>query len=578
MVESNNNNNDVPPTPDIQQQHDHDVDHDERKYHNQNSIESIELDILSSSPNKNNDHECNDEEYQDDLDIGADEIESTTYYHPDGKKKSSSRYCQLIKPSDKESETDQTVLIPNENKGFSIKKLFSFLGPAVFVSIGYMDPGNWATDLEGGSRFGYQLVWVLLMSNIMAMLLQILSFKIALVTKKDLAQMCGSEFPKAIKYVLWVIIEIAITSTDLAEVIGTAVALQILFGIPLIAGVLITALDTLLFLLIQRWGIRKLEFIVLGLLTIIAFCFIVELFMSKPNAKDVFKGFIPTLSKDSIMPAIGIIGATIMPHNLFLHSGVVKSRKIGKDNASVRQAFKYNIIDTVVALNTAFFVNASIIILAGAVFYENGVEVSDLSDAYKLLENIMNSKVASIMFGVGLLCAGQASTITGTMAGQIVMEGFIQIKLPPWVRRLVTRLLAIIPAVIVILAMGPSQVYNLLIISQVILSIALPFAIVPLIKFTSDREIMGEFVNRIWITVAAIIIALILIGLNMMAIVQLIQELIETGLVAAILTYIFIVPLVVAFVLLLVWVIFYKQTPTIIKFIKCRVLGGVGTY
>eukprot|EP01133_Synstelium_polycarpum_P013440 gene13440-15839_t len=274
----------------------------------------------------------------------------------------------------------------------------------------------------------------------------------------------------------------------MAEVIGTAIGLQILFGVPLIAGVVITAADTLIFIAIQRWGIRKLELLILLLLSIITMCFVVELFLSDPVAKDVFKGFIPTLSSQSVVVATGIIGATVMPHNLFLHSSVVKSRNVGKDTASIGQAIKYNIVDTLIALNGAFFVNAAILILAASVFYTQGIEVTELSQAYALLQNLLNSRASSVLFGVGLLCAGQSSTITGTMAGQIVMEGFIEIKMSPWMRRLVTRLIAIVPPAIVIMIVGDSATYDLLILSQVLLSIALPFAVIPLIQITSDSN------------------------------------------------------------------------------------------
>eukprot|EP01132_Coremiostelium_polycephalum_P005827 gene5827-7251_t len=397
-----------------------------------------------------------------------------------------------------QDEENLKIEIPKE-KGFSFKKLKSFLGPALFVSVGYLDPGNWATDLEGGSKFGYSLIWVLLLSNIMALFLQYLSFRIALVTQKDLAQVCGIQYSnKVIRVLLWLVCEIAIASTDMAEVIGTAIGLNILFHIPLLAGVVITALDTLLFLLIQRWGIRKLEIIILVILIGIAGCLLVELFLSKPNGGEVMKGFIPTLTSESILVANGIIGATVMPHNLFLHSGVVKSRKISKDDPSaIRQASKYNLFDTLLALNFAFFVNVSILILSGTEFWKNGLEVDDLTSAHQLLGSLLGSKVAPILFGIGLLLAGQSSTITGTMAGQIVMEGFLDLKMRPWIRRLMTRLMAILPATIVILIFGSESTFDLLILSQVILSIALPFAIIPLIQFTSDRSIMGQFKNPI---------------------------------------------------------------------------------
>ncbi|EGC37481.1 hypothetical protein DICPUDRAFT_6368, partial [Dictyostelium purpureum] len=434
--------------------------------------------------------------------------------------------------------TDYTVLIQNENqKGFSFKKLKSFLGPALFISVGYMDPGNWATDIEGGSRFGYQLMWVLLFSNIMALFLQTLVIKLALVTRNDLAQMCRQEFGTFINYVLWIISELAIVATDLAEVIGTAIGLNILFGLPLIAGVAITSLDTLLFLAIQRWGIRKLEFLILFLLTSITLCFVIELFLSKPIASEVFKGFIPTLNSDSVMVATGIVGATTMPHNLFLHGSVVKSRKIKHDSkSSIKQAYKYNVIDTVLALNCAFFVNISILMLAASVFWKRGIEVTELNDAYKMLEQLMDGKLAAILFGLALFLSGNSSTITGTMAGQVVMEGFVKLTIRPWIRRIITRLMAIIPAIVVILVFGDKATYTLLILSQVILSIGLPFAVVPLVIFTSRRDIMGDFKNHIAIIIINTIIALFIIGLNLATLFQWIEEFLHRSTVSFALT------------------------------------------
>ncbi|EGG24628.1 natural resistance-associated macrophage protein [Cavenderia fasciculata] len=458
-----------------------------------------------------------------------------------------------------EGDTENTVDIPHE-EGFSFKKLKAYLGPCFFVSVGYMDPGNWATDLEGGSRFGFALIWVLLLSNIMALFLQTLSFRVAIVTKKDLAQLCKEEFThKPMRILMWIIFEITIAATDMAEVIGTAIGLQILFGIPLIAGVVMTSVDTLLFLAIQRWGIRKLELIIILMLAVITSCFVVELVYAKPDAKDVFAGFIPSLTTESVVVASGIIGATVMPHNLFLHSGVVKSRKVGNERSRVYQALKYNLLDTILALNGAFFVNVSILILSASIFYKNNYVVTDLKEAYNLLGDLMDSKTSSILFGIGLLCAGQSSTITGTMTGQIIMEGFLDLKIAPWLRRLSTRLLAIIPAAIIIIVSGDQATYQLLIFSQVILSIALPFAVIPLIQFTSSESIMSPFYkNPLWVTIITILIAMFIVAINAMTVVLLIHRFLFAGLASKILTCIFLIPLVFCMAILLIWMIIRK--------------------
>ena len=410
------------------------------------------------------------------------------------------------------SEVHRSVRIP-ENSGF-LRRMFAFAGPAYLVSVGYMDPGNWATDLEGGARFGYQLIWVLLMSNLMAVLLQTLSARLGIVSGRDLAQACRENYPKPIAFVLWILCEIAIAACDLAEVLGTAIGLNLLFKVPILYGVIITGFDTLLFLVIQNFGIRKMEAFILMLVVTIGACFGIEVFLSEPVWGDVAKGFVPRLSSESLYVAIGILGATVMPHNLYLHSALVQTRIVGQTPEGKRIACKYNFIDTAVALNAAFFVNAAILIVAAAVFYKNGVIVTEIQQAHELLTPLLGTTIASTVFAIALLSAGQSSTLTGTLAGQIVMEGFLQFKVRPVLRRLITRSIAIIPAVLVIAIKGDEGSYGLLILSQVILSLQLPFAVIPLIQFTSEKSRMGEFANAAWVKVLAWVSAAIIVGLN----------------------------------------------------------------
>ncbi len=410
------------------------------------------------------------------------------------------------------SEVHRSVDIP-KNVGL-FKRLFAFAGPAYLVSVGYMDPGNWATDLEGGARFGYQLLWVLVMSNAMAVLLQTLSARMGIVAGRDLAQACREYYPKYVSYVLWVLCEIAIAACDLAEVLGTAIGLNLLFDIPLLYGVIITGFDTLLFLVIQQFGIRKMEAFILMLVSTIGVCFGIELFFAQPAIGEIATGLIPQLSSESLYVAIGILGATVMPHNLYLHSALVQTRSVEQTTEGKKQACKYNFIDTAVALNTALFVNAAILILAAATFFKNNVVVTEIQQAHELLNPLLGTTLASTLFAVALLSAGQSSTLTGTLAGQIVMEGFIQFKMRAWLRRLFTRLIAIIPAIAVIAIKGEKGSYDLLILSQVILSMQLPFAVVPLIKYTSDKSKMGEFVNKLWVKIISWVVAVIIIGLN----------------------------------------------------------------
>jgi manganese transport protein len=395
------------------------------------------------------------------------------------------------------------------------KRMFAFAGPAYLVSVGYMDPGNWATDIEGGARFGYRLLWVLAMSNAMAILLQTLSARLGIVAGRDLAQACRESYPKPIVAALWFLCEIAIAACDLAEVLGAAIGLNLLFGIPLLAGVLLTTADTLLLLWLQSFGIRKMEALVLALVTTIAGCFFVEIWLAKPSPMEMARGLIPRLDRESLYVVVGILGATVMPHNLYLHSALVQTRHIGHNEADKRSACRYNLIDSVVALNGALLVNAAILVMSAAVFFKNGIVVSEIQQAHVLLAGLLGTSMASVMFAVALLCSGQSSTLTGTLAGQIVMEGFLNFRMRPWLRRLVTRAVAVIPAALTIYFAGEQSSLGLLILSQAILSLQLPFAIVPLIQFTSDRARMGSFANAAWVKALAWTAALIIIGLNM---------------------------------------------------------------
>ncbi len=402
-----------------------------------------------------------------------------------------------------------------QKKGF-FKKLLAFMGPAYLISVGYMDPGNWATDLAAGSQFGYTLLWVLLMSNIMALLLQSLSARLGIVRGLDLAQACRESYPPIVNYALYFLAEIAIIATDLAEVVGMAIGLNLLFDIPLVWGILITFLDTFLLLFLINKGMRKMEAFILALVFIIGISFLIEMFLAKPEISDIMKGFIPSIpNKDALYIALGIIGATVMPHNLYLHSSLVQTRKFKWDTKGIKEALKFNFIDTAIALNLAFFVNAAILILAAATFYKAGLyQVAEIQDAYKLLEPLLGSKLAPILFAIALIAAGQSSTITGTLAGQIIMEGFINFRIQPWIRRMLTRLFAIIPAITVILIFGAAYTGKLLIFSQVILSLQLGFAVIPLIHFVSDKKNMGKFAIHTPVKIFAWVIAGIIIFLN----------------------------------------------------------------
>ncbi len=404
--------------------------------------------------------------------------------------------------------------------GSPFRRLLAFLGPAYLVSVGYMDPGNWATDLAGGATFGYALIWVLLMSNLMAVLLQTLSARLGLVTGHDLAQACRAEYSPVVNFILWLLAEIAIAATDLAEVLGTIIALKLLFDIPLLWGCLITAFDTFLLLFLQRLGMRAMEAVILMLVVTIGGCFLIQIGLARPEASAVAAGLVPSLPKDedgsrltALFIAIGILGATVMPHNLYLHSALVQSRKVGADVASKKQACRYNLIDSTLALNAAFFVNAAILVLAAATFHTHGEKVDSIERAHELLPDFLGP-AGPILFGVALLAAGQSSTLTGTLAGQIVMEGYLHIRLAPWLRRLITRMVALVPAVIVIALMGDRSTQPLLVLSQVILSLQLPFAVIPLIHFTSNRENMGVFATPRWARVLAWSAAAVIVVLN----------------------------------------------------------------
>ena len=450
------------------------------------------------------------------------------------------------------SEVHGSVNI-SKNYGM-IKRFLAFAGPAYLISVGYMDPGNWATDIEGGSRFGYQLLWVILMSNLMAVLLQTLSARLGIVTGRDLAQACRDEYPKPAVFVLWILCEIAIAACDLAEVLGTAIGLNLLFGLPLIIGVILTGFDTMLFLLIQNFGIRKMEFFIVMLVTVMGACFGIEVLLSKPSVVEVARGFIPHLNSENLYIAIGILGATVMPHNLYLHSALVQTRSVEQTEQGKRQACKYNLIDTSIALNAAFLVNAAILIVASSVFFKNGLIVTEIQQAHSLLAPLLGTAIASTLFATALLASGQSSTLTGTYAGQIVMEGFLHFKMRPVLRRLFTRMLAIVPAVCVIALRGNQGSYELLILSQVVLSLQLPFAVIPLIHFTSDKERMGVFVNKGWVKILAWIAATIIIVLNIRLVLGTITDWIASAGDMAIVIWCLIIPIVAGLFLFLVYI------------------------
>ncbi|PTY06944.1 divalent metal cation transporter [Opitutaceae bacterium EW11] len=413
-------------------------------------------------------------------------------------------------------EAHRTIEVPT---GASFwRKLLAFSGPGYLVAVGYMDPGNWATDLAGGSQFGYTLLSVILLSNLMAILLQALCTKLGIVTGRDLAQACRDHYSKEVSFVLWVFCEIAIAACDLAEVIGTAIALNLLFHIPLVIGVALTALDVLVVLFLANRGFRLLEAMVIALMSVIAVCFGLELVFSQPDLKGVLGGFIPSAeivrNPEMLYIAIGILGATVMPHNLYLHSSIVQTRKYNQSVAGKVEAVRFATLDSTIALMMALFINGGILVVAAATFHRNGRHVGEIQDAYQLLSPMLGVSAASVLFALALLASGQNSTLTGTLAGQIVMEGFLNIRLRPWLRRLITRLIAVVPAVICAALYGESGTAKLLVFSQVILSMQLPFAVIPLVLFTSDRRKMGDFAIHGWIKALAWGTAVIIVVLN----------------------------------------------------------------
>jgi manganese transport protein len=414
-------------------------------------------------------------------------------------------------------EVHGSIAIPNTASFW--RKMFAFAGPGYLVAVGYMDPGNWATDLAGGARFGYTLLSVIMISNLMAILLQALAARLGIASGRDLAQACRDSYSRPVTFFLWILCEIAIAACDLAEVLGAAIALNLLFGLPLIWGVCLTALDVLIVLYLQHRGFRYVEVLVISLILLIAGSFAIEIYLARPALSGIASGFIPTpqilTNPQMLYVAIGILGATVMPHNLYLHSSIVQTRKYEDTHEGKREAIRFATIDSSFALMSALFINAAILIMAAATFNGTAYEdVADIGDAYKLLSPLLGTSLASTLFAVALLCSGQNATLTGTLAGQIVMEGFINLRIRPWLRRLITRLIAIIPAVIVLIIYGDEGSGPLLILSQVILSLQLPFAVFPLVAFTSDRHKMGEFASPAWIRLLAWTVAIVIAALN----------------------------------------------------------------
>lgn len=416
------------------------------------------------------------------------------------------------------SEVFSSIYVPENGKFW--QKLLAFAGPGLMIAVGYMDPGNWATDIAGGSKYGYTLLSVILISNIFAMILQHLALKLGIVAERDLAQACRDHFHPIVNYILWVFCEIAIAACDLAEVIGSAIALNLLFGMPLTLGIAITTIDVLLILMIQAKGFRWIEAVVAGFIFIILSCFAYEIYFSNPSFLPMLQGLIPqkeiVTNPSMLYIAIGILGATVMPHNLYLHSSIVQTRNYARTTKGKKEAIKFSTIDSTLALFIAFFINAAILIVAAATFHSNGYfKIADINDAYKMLTPILGTGLASIVFAIALLASGQNSTLTGTLAGQVVMEGFLNIKLKPWLRRLITRLIAVIPAFFVALWYGEKGTADLLVLSQVILSMQLSFAVIPLIMFTNDKEKMGVFANSKGLKILAWGISLVIIVFNL---------------------------------------------------------------
>lgn len=429
------------------------------------------------------------------------------------------------------SLADVHASVPISTRGGVLRKVFAYFGPAYLVSVGYMDPGNWATDLAGGSKFGYTLIWVLLLSNVIALLLQGLSARLGIVRSRDLAQANREVYPRTVNLVLYLLAEVAIAACDLAEVLGMAIGINLLTGLPLLGGVALTVLDTFLFLLLQRLGMRKLEAFILALIAVIGVSFLIEIVMVRPHFGAVVTGFVPRLpNHEALYIAVGIVGATVMPHNLYLHSALVQTRKFARDIPGVKQALKWNMWDSTIALNLAFLVNAAILVLAAAAFFNTGhTDVGEIQTAYKLLAPLLGTKFAPLLFAVALIASGQSSTVTGTLAGQIVMEGYLRLRINPWLRRLLTRLAAIVPAVVVLLIYGDQEINQLIVLSQVILSLQLGFAVIPLVHFVSDKSSMGQFAIKRRTQVLAWAVAAVLIYLNLAMVFGLVSDYFHAG-------------------------------------------------
>lgn len=478
-----------------------------------------------------------------------------------------------MKQEESLSEVYRSVQIPEGKNKW--KKFFAFVGPAYLVSVGYMDPGNWATDIAGGSMFGYKLLWVLLMSNLIALLLQSLSARLGIVRGLDLAQASRKIYAPWVNFPLYIIAEIAIAACDLAEIIGMAIGLQLLFDLPLVVGISITVFDTLLLLFLMNKGIKILERFIISLIFVIGVSFLMELFIASPDVIEVSKGLIPSsLDGSALYIAIGIIGATVMPHNLYLHSSLVQTRSINKTKSGIKDALKYNFIDSTIALNLAFFVNASILILAATAFFKNGFyEVAEIQDAHRLLRDIFGS-LAPTLFAIALICAGQSSTITGTLAGQIIMEGYLNLRIRPWLRRLITRLIAVIPAFVTILYFGEEKLGSLLVFSQVILSLQLGFAIIPLIHITSSKEHMADFKLKTWVKILAWVSAFVIVGLNIKLVYENVYEWFNADVVAWYM-YFIVLPVIIFFAILLLYIIFKPLIDQSIRAVKIPHAGSV---
>jgi manganese transport protein len=473
------------------------------------------------------------------------------------------------------SEVHETVVVPSRGPWW--RRWLAITGPALMAAVGYMDPGNWATDIAGGSRYNYTLIWVLLMSNLMAILLQSLAARLGIVSRRDLAQVCHEEYPPVINIPLYILAEIAITATDLAEVLGSAIALQLLFGLPLIYGVILTAFDTLLLLLLSHVGIRKLESVVVALVGTIGVAFLIEIILGQPDWGGLVRGFVPSLpDATALYISIGILGATVMPHNLYLHSSLVQTRKIGRKYDEIKDTILWNNIDTGVSLNLAFFINAAILVMAASIFYRNGYfQVAEIQNAHQLLEPILGAAIAPIAFAIALLASGQSSTITGTLAGQIVMEGYLNLRIRPWLRRLITRMLAVIPAVAVIAYYGENSTSAMLVLSQVVLSLQLPFAIIPLIHAVADKRRMGKFSIRPWLQGLAWLVAAVILVLNVKLIIDQIAVWLGEAGSKAWLLEVTVLPLTVALGLLLVYVFIHPWLGKLLPSIAWPRLVGV---